>query len=95
MFVSFSGLHESEQFRCSVDVVLCTGNGSECFAVGCFYIPVAKYSLARLRIQTFYGLCLFSNLLYVFLMVPPRLLLYNQYYITNSISAFGVLSGIV
>ncbi len=46
VFVSFSGLHESEQFRCVVDVVLCIGNCSECFAVGCFHIPVAQCSLA-------------------------------------------------
>ena len=72
MSVSFSGLHESEQFRCIVDLVLCTGNGSEYFAVECFYAPVAQYSLARLRIKTLCCLCLFSKLLYVFIMVPPR-----------------------
>ncbi len=61
----FPGCTSPSSFRCVVDVVLSTGNGSECFAVGCFHIPVAQYSLARLRIKTLCCLGLFSNLLYV------------------------------
>ncbi len=85
MFVSFSRLHESEQFRRVVDVVFCTGNGSECFAVGCFHTPVAQCSLARLCMKTLCCLCLVSKLLYVFIMVPPNVsilspVLYCQQY---------------
>ncbi len=86
----FPGCTSPSSFRCVVDVVVCTGNGSECWAAGCFHTPVAQYSLALLHLKTLCCLCLFSKLLYAFLMVPPRCYFYNQYYITNSIGVFYV-----
>ena len=91
----FPGCTSPSSFRCIVDVVLCTGNGSGCFAVECFYTLVAQCSLARLRIKTLCRLCLSSNLRYVLIMVPPSFLLYNPYYLTNGIGIFVFLSGIV
>ncbi len=57
----FPGCTSPSSFRCIVDVISCTGNGSECFAVESFYAPDGQYSLARLRINTFCSLCLFSK----------------------------------